>query len=115
MARATSISGILAVQNQLDAIQSQIEQYQGQLNVLNHATTFGTLTVTLVQSGQAQHVTHQRSGLSKAWNDAVHGFVDGFEWVIRIAGPLLFGVLFLGALVLLGRVGWRVARRRRIQ
>jgi hypothetical protein len=114
MARATSISGILAVQNQLDAIQSQIEQYQGQLNVMNHATTFGTLTVTLVQSGQAQHVTHQRSGLSKAWHDGVDGFIAGFEWLIRLAGPVLFAALFLGFLVVAGRWTRRAVRRRRI-
>jgi len=114
MARATSISGILAVQNQLDAIQSQIEQYQGQLNVLNHATTFGTLTVTLTQSGAPAHVTHHRSGLSKAWHDGVDGFIAGFEWLIRLAGPVLFAALFLGFLLVAGRWARRTVRRRRI-
>jgi hypothetical protein len=114
MARATSISGILAVQNQLDQIQSQIEQYQGQLNVLNHATTFGTLTVALSQSGAPAHVTHHRSGLSKAWHDGVGGFIAGFEWLIRLAGPVLFAALFLVFILVAG--GWtrRVVRRRRI-
>jgi hypothetical protein len=114
MARATSISGILAVQNQLDAIESQIEQYQGQLNVLNHATTFGTLTVALSQSGAPTHVTHHRSGLSKAWHDGVGGFVAGFEWLIRLAGPVLFAALFLGFLLVAGRWTRRAVRRRRI-
>lgn len=114
MARATSISGILAVQNQLDAIQSQIEQYQGQLNVLNHATTFGTLTVALSQSGAPVHVTHHRSGLSKAWHDGVNGFISGFEWLIRLAGPVLFAVLFLGFVLVAGRWTRRAVRRRRI-
>lgn len=114
MARATSISGILAVQNQLDAIQSQIEQYQGQLNVLNHATTFATLTVALSQSGAPAHVTHHRSGLSKAWHDGVGGFIGGFEWLIRLAGPVLFAVLFLGFLLVAGRWTRRTVRRRRI-
>jgi hypothetical protein len=114
MARATSISGILAVQNQLDNIQSQIEQYQGQLNVLNHATTFGTLTVALSQKGAPAHVTHHRSGLSKAWHDGVDGFIAGFEWLIRLAGPVLFAALFLGFLLVAARWTRRAVRRRRI-
>lgn len=114
MARATSISGILAVQNQLDNIQSQIEQYQGQLNVLNHATTFGTLTVALSQTGAPAHVTHHRSGLSKAWHDSVDGFIAGFEWLIRLAGPVLFAALFLGFLLVAGKWTRRSVRRRRI-
>jgi hypothetical protein len=114
MARATSISGILAVQSQLDVLQSQIEQDQGQLNVLNHATTYGTLTVKLAESGHRTRVVHHVSGLRKAWNDGIGGFVAGFEWVVRLAGPVLFAVLFLGGLLALGRLIWRATRRHRI-
>jgi hypothetical protein len=114
MTRATTIGAILAVQNQLDALQSQIEQLQGQMNVLNHRTTYGTLTVSLTEAGNRSSVPHRSSGIARAWHDAVSGFVTGFEWLIRISGPVLFAVLFLGALVALGRFGWRAARRRRI-
>jgi hypothetical protein len=113
MKRATSISGILEVQAQLNALQSQIEQYQGQLNVLSHETTYATLTVLLIETGQ-HHVSHRESGLRKAWHDSVGGFVAGIEWLIRLAGPVLFTLLLLGALLGLGRLGWRAARRRRI-
>jgi hypothetical protein len=104
----------LAVQGQLDALQSQIEQYQGQLNVLSHETTFATLTVMLVQKGQPAPVTHHRSGLAKAWHDAASGFVAGIEWLIRLSGPALFAVLLLGVLLAGGRLVWRSLRRRRI-
>jgi hypothetical protein len=113
MTRAGSISDVLAVQRQLDTIQSQIEQLQGQLNVLNNQTTYGSLTVNLTTSTQPPIVVH-RSGLSKAWHDAISGFVAGFEWLIRISGPVLFAVLCLGALLAVGRFAWRVTRRRRI-
>jgi len=113
MTRAGSISDVLAVQRQLDTIQSQIEQLQGQLNVLNNQTTYGSLTVNLTTSTRQPMVAH-RSGLSKAWHDAISGFVTGFEWLIRISGPVLFAVLCLGALLALGRFAWRVTRRRRI-
>ena len=114
MTRATSISDILAVQSQLNALQSQIEQLQGQMNLLNAQTTYGTLTVKVTEAGQHSHAVHQSSGLIKAWHDAVGGFVAGFEWLIRLSGPVLFAVLCLGALSTLGRLAWRALRRRRI-
>jgi len=114
MTHATSISDILAVQNQLNNLQSQIEQLQGQLNVLNHETTYGSLTVTLTEAGHPSNTPHHRSGLAKAWHDAVSGFVAGFEWLIRVSGPTLFAVLMLGALWIIGRFGRRAYQRRRL-
>ena len=113
MTRASSISGILAVQNQIDQIQSQIEQDQGQLNVLNHETTYASLTVQVTTPSHHATSTH-RSGLNKAWHDSVSGFVSGFEWLIRLAGPVLFVLLVLAALSALVTISWRGIRRRRI-
>jgi hypothetical protein len=113
MTRATTITGILAVQNQIDQIQSQIEQDQGQLNVLNHETTYASLTVNV--STPAHHLTStRRTGIDKAWHDSVSGFVSGFEWLIRLAGPVLFVLLVLAALSVLATLSWRTIRRRRI-
>jgi hypothetical protein len=114
MTRATSISDILAVQNQLNNLQSQIEQLQGQLNVLNHETTYASLTVMLTEAGHHSNTSHHRSGLAKAWHSAVSGFVAGFEWLIRISGPALFAVLMLGALWFIGRFARRAYQRRRL-
>jgi hypothetical protein len=113
MSRATSIGDVLAVQSQLDSLQSQIEQLQGQLDALTGQTTYGTLTVSLSEPGQ--HPVpgpHPRSGLSTAWHDSVSGFVSGFEWLVRIAGPILFVAICLAVLATLGRLGWRGYRRR---
>jgi hypothetical protein len=114
MSRTNSIGGILSVQEQLDSIQSQIEQYQAQLNLLNSETTYATLTVSLSQSGhQVIAHKHPATGVDKAWHESLHGFAAGFEWLIRIAGPLLFALLLLAALVALGRLMWRATERRR--
>jgi hypothetical protein len=114
MTRTTSIGGILAVQDQLNTIQSEIEQLQGQLGLLNSETTYATLTVSLSQAGHLVATPpHSRNGVNKAWHDSVHGFAAGVEWLIRIAGPLLFALLLLAALVLLGRWTWRATERRR--
>jgi hypothetical protein len=114
MTRTNSIGGILSVQNQLNSIQSQIEQLQAQLNLLNSETTYATLTVSLSEVGH-QIVTpaHPATGVDKAWHDSLHGFAAGVEWLIRIAGPLLFALLLLAALLVLGRWTWRATERRR--
>ncbi len=113
MTRTNSINGILAVQSQLNSIQSQIEQLQGSFGLLNSATTYGSLTVVLTQSGVTPLAHHATSGVTKAWHDSIHGFVAGFEWLIRLGGPLLFALLCLAALLFLGRSILRATRRRR--
>jgi hypothetical protein len=114
MTRTNSINGILAVQSQLNSIQSQIEQLQGQLNLLNTETTYGTLSVALTQAGQVVvPPAHPRTGFNKAWHDSITGFVSGFEWLLRIAGPLLFALILLAVLAIFGRFVWRVSERRR--
>ncbi len=113
MSQATSIGDILAVQSQLDTLQSQIEQLQGQLSVLDNETTYGTLTVTLAESGHRPPPPQPaRSGLDKAWHSGIGGFVSGVEWLVRIAGTTLFVLLFVGVLFLAGRWAWRASRRR---
>jgi len=114
MSRTNSIGGILSVQNQLNSIQSQIEQLQAQLNLLNSETTYATLTVTVSETGhQVVGPPHPGNGVDKAWHDSLHGFAAGVEWLIRIAGPLLFALLLLAVLLLLGRWSWRATERRR--
>lgn len=115
MARATSISDILAIQAQINNIQSDIEQFQGELNVLNNQASYGTLTVSVTPEGQQPLGTaHAPSGVARAWHESVTGFVHGVEWLIRIAGPLLFVLLCMLALFFLGRLAWRASRRRMI-
>jgi len=114
MARTSTIGGILAVQSQLDSLQSRIEQLQGQMNLLNSQTTYAALTVSVSVAGSHRNTAPRpASGINKAWHDSVGGFVAGFEWLIRIAGPMLFAVVFLAALGLLARFAWRGSQRRR--
>jgi chaperonin cofactor prefoldin len=111
MTKATTVGNILAVQSQLDNLQSQLQELQGQLKVLTNETTYATLVVTLTQRTIVKPPPKPETGLAKAWHSAVSGFVAGCEGVVRVAGPLLFALLLVGALVLLGRLGWRARRR----
>lgn len=113
MGQATSIGDILAVQSQLDTLQSEIEQLQGQLAVLDNETTYGTLTVSLTEAGHRPVPPPPPStGLDSAWHRGIGGFVSGVEWLIRIAGSTLFVLLCLAALLVAGRWAWRASRRR---
>ncbi|HEV3327934.1 MAG TPA: DUF4349 domain-containing protein [Acidimicrobiales bacterium] len=110
LAKAGSISSILAVQSQIDNLQTQIDELEGQRNVLVNEAAYSMLTVNL-NPGQGP-TSASPSGLSTAWHDSIGGFVTGFESLVRGAGPALFGLLCLAVLFVLGRFSWRAARRR---
>jgi hypothetical protein len=114
MTRATTITAILAVQNQINNIQNQIQQNEGQLKTLNNLTTYSDLTVYLSATGH-HGAAGPRTGFKKAWHDGVSGFVAGFQWLIRLAGPLFFALLMLGVLYGLVRFGRRALLRRKLQ
>jgi hypothetical protein len=112
LAKATTVGDVLAVQEQLDAIQSQIEQLQGQLQLLDSQTSFSTLTVAFNERTPAPPPAPlPESGLVRAWHTSIGGFVAGVEGVIRLAGPLLFALLLLGAVLAGGRALWRRYQR----
>jgi hypothetical protein len=116
MARATSIGDILSVQEQLDSIDTQIQQLQGQLGVLTSETSYSTLTVLVNEKSTSHHhpAPHPLSGLAKAWHDSVHGFTSGVDGLVRVAGPLLFILLCAGVVLVAGRLLWRRYQRHRL-
>jgi hypothetical protein len=115
LAKATTVGDVLAVQEQLDGVQTQIEQLQGQLQVLSSETSYSTLTVT-VNEGTPPPPPGPLpgSGLVRAWHDSVGGFVAGVEGLVRVAGPALFALVCLGLLLVGGRALWRRYQRHRL-
>ena len=72
------------------ALQSQIQQLKGQLSLLTSETTYSTLTVAVTSAGPGPPPRRRTtSGLDRAWHDSVHGFIDGVDGLVGIAGPLL--------------------------
>jgi hypothetical protein len=105
--RAQSIQDILSVQNQLGQYTQQVEQLKGQIDYLDHATTFSTVQVTIRETGVAAPKPPQDEwGLVTAlWNGA-HAFMLTLNTLIVVlvaAGPYL----------LVGLLAWLVWRRRR--
>jgi hypothetical protein len=112
IAKATSIGDVLAVQEQLDSIQSDIEQLQGQLQLLTSQTSYSTLNVTVSEgTPPPRPAPLPESGLIRSWHDSISGFVGGVEGLLRVAGPALFALLCLAALALGGRALWRRYQR----
>jgi hypothetical protein len=115
LSRAQTIGDLLSVEQQISGLQTQIEQLQGQLNVMDDQTTYSTLTV---------HVTEQSkktlgvkppappSGISKAWAHARRSFAHGVEAVIGALGGIAVFLLFAGLAAAAARAGWVLVRRR---
>ena len=113
LGRAEVIPDILAVQDRLNGVQAEIESLEGQQHLLDDQTTYATLQVSVAEPGaDVPALAQERSGLSKAWHDAVDNFSGGIEAIVAGSGTVLVVALFLGLVVLLGRLVWLATRRR---
>ena len=114
LAKAQTVSDIIAVQNQLGQITGQIEQLKGQIQYIDHNVAFSTISVSLTEAGAPAANTPSDSwGFASALSDAAHNFVTTINYLITglgAIGPVLV-LLGLGYLVWrrAGRPGWRRA------
>lgn len=114
LAKAQTIGDILAVQAQITPLQTQIQQLQGQQQVLDTQTSTATLTVHVAVPGAPAPAPahHAHGGLSGAWSHARHSFASGVDSVVAALGGIAVFLLCAAVVVLLGRLGWVVVRRR---
>ena len=113
LGKAGSINETLAVRDRLGQVQTEIEQLQGQLKLLDDQTAFGTLTVSVAEPGlEPLGPKPEAGGWSRAWDDAVGGFVRGSQAIVAHSGATLLVLLCAAALVVGGRAGWRVVSSR---
>ncbi|HWB72559.1 MAG TPA: DUF4349 domain-containing protein [Egibacteraceae bacterium] len=111
--RAQSVADAIAVQQQLDAIQSGIEQIKGRLQYLDERTAFSTLTVELFEPGAAlprPQPDGARPSLGDWWASGRDAFVNAI-------GVMLVAALFLVPLLVPAGVAvvlWRLWRRRAV-
>jgi hypothetical protein len=105
--RAKSVTDVIAVQNQLQQVQSNIERLQGQLDHLEDQSSFSTVVLRLTEPGAAAGEPTGR--LARAWATAVNGLGV-------MAAAVLVGVVWLTPLVVLAGLvlfGLRALRRPR--
>lgn len=107
MAKATRISDILEVQNQLTAVQGQIEQLVAQRNHLADQATYGTLAVTwtvpLVAVVEATEGWNLGAELDRAFAQLLQvgqGLLVIGIWLAVVVLPIVAGLALAVALVL---------------
>ena len=111
LARANSIGDILAVQQQVDSVDTQLEQLEGQQRVLDDQTSYGTLTVNVDQRTAPPPPPKPAPGpWKKALLRAGDGFADGIQGLVAVSGALGFALVLAAVLGLAGRSGWRRLR-----
>ena len=111
--RAQSISDIIAIQTQLGQITQQIEQLKGQIQYLDHNTSFSSVTVSIVEAGAPVSSSPADNwGFVTALSDAAHNFVTTINYMITglgAIGPVL--VLLALAYIVWRRLGSPMFRR----
>ncbi|HET7516524.1 MAG TPA: DUF4349 domain-containing protein [Actinomycetes bacterium] len=100
--RAKSVTDVIAVQNQLQQVQSNIERLQGQLDHLEDQSSFSTIVLRLTEPGAGGPAPQPTGRLARAWATAVNGLgvmaaalLVAVVWltpVVLLAGLVLFGV-----------------------
>jgi hypothetical protein len=105
--RATTIQDIINIQNQLGQVTAQIEQLEGQIAYLDHATTYSSISVTLREAPVAPQPADSW-GFKTAVLDSLHGFVNTVDWMILGLGNALPVILILAVLA---GAWWRWIRR----
>ena len=107
LGRARSVADVIAVQNQLQQVQSNIERLQGQVDHLEDQSPFSTIVLQLREPGAA---TGRPAGrLARAWATALNGLGV-------MAAAVLVGVIWLTPVVVLAAAvlfGLRALRRPR--
>ena len=116
-ARSSKAEDILAVYNQLSAIQGQIEQIKGQMNVLEKTTALATLTVELVPHQDVQIVEPETwlpnrtaAQALRSLIQALQGLLDLAIWLLLFLLPIL--ILLLLPFALLAWILRAILRRR---
>jgi len=106
MSRARKISDILAVRDQLSAIQQEIERLSGQLRFLQNRVDLSTITVEISQKGRkpaapapATMLTSIKDAgkqVSAAWTKALHDTISVFGFIAVAVVYLLPFAVMLG-------------------
>lgn len=91
LGRATQISDIIMIEENLQQTRQQIESSQGQLNALKNATEFSTITIN-VTDDEGLLVTEEPQSL---WARFTENFNNGLRYWARVGVDLVSGAIFL--------------------
>jgi hypothetical protein len=105
---AATIPDTIRVQNEVSAVQLQIEEIRGRLRFLRDQTSLGTITLNIVERGAEEGV----GVIERSWNRAVDGLVAIAGGTIEAIGYLIpIAVLALAVVLMVAFVIRRVLPR----
>jgi len=109
LAKASSISDIITIEQQVGQAQQQVEQYQGQLKALDGLTQYATVTVALSEKGAAAAPKPKPAtdpwGFASSFGAVVHNLAAIANGFILVLGTLL-PFLVIGAVAFVTRRRW---------
>ena len=113
LAKATSITDIITIEQQIGQVQQQIEQYQGQLNYLDSITQYSTVTAVLSEAGAAPapRPVADRWGFGGSFQQVLRNLASIGNALILVLGTLL-PFLILGVAAFVTRRRWLPALAR---
>ena len=111
LAKANTVSEVLAVQSRLDSVQEQIEVARGRLQYLDKLTAMSTIEVALRAPRAAgdtkQQAQDDPSVLGEALRDASDRFNANVASAIVWLGGALPALVMLLVAAIVGRIAWR--------
>src|SRR5262249_54832336 len=107
---------ILQLHDRIASVNSQIDQLQGRINVLNDQASYSSIAITITERHPVKHAAvvvpaKPPTGIAKAWDDARQGFSSSIEWLIARSGGALIVLLAALAFVFGIRYLYPVIRR----
>jgi Domain of unknown function (DUF4349)/Collagen triple helix repeat (20 copies) len=118
LSAARDVNQILMLHDRVTGVQSQIDQLQGRLNLLDHQSSLSSLAITIserpapaVAKAAAAKAVPPPTGLSKSWKDARNGFSDSIGWLLARSGGALIALIAALALLFGLRYLYPVVRR----
>lgn len=107
-AKATRVSDMLAIEQELTRVQGEIESMQAQITYLENQAALATVTIELKEPTPVVSPSGIDWGTRTAFTDAVRAFVNTMNGLIVLLGPVLALLVFVGLPALL--VVWLVRR-----
>lgn len=109
---ARNVGDIIAVQDRITGVQTEIEQIQGQQRLLEDQAGYGTLALTVGEPGaDVVHATSADDGLGAAWREARRRFGNAVEGLVEWSGTAAVAALVLLVLGALAWLAWTRGRR----
>jgi hypothetical protein len=108
----------LKVRAELNTVQQEIEQYKGQIRLMDNQVGYSTVKITIQQPAPLPVVVEDKPtsvqfwGFAAVWQKITLGLADSFNWtlnaisavlivVAKILIPLLFVALVVGVILLI--------------